>query len=108
MKINFLQTMKDLDGKNSQDENKDDISCGKVAIRALMLSISDGRQNSNISADQKFKQYKLAMLIDKSMDDNTDAEFTIEDVALIKKVVGEFYNPLIVGQMYDLLENSKG
>ena len=53
-----------------------------------------------MAGEEKLKRYKLAMLIY----DNDAPELSIEDLAKIKELVGKAYVPLIVGQVWSMLE----
>ncbi len=96
MKFQGNAVIKDLNGNPVQlDEN------GKVAtladiVQMVLLSPTD----ENVSGEDKMKRFKLAMKVS----DNVD-EISIEDAALIKQLVGKLPSPLIVGRVYQLMEN---
>ena len=96
MKIRFDETMKDLDGKAIIGDGKD-LTLKQVACNALNLMFQD---EQNLSGEEKAMRGLLAMRIYA----NPDLDLTIDDVALIKKLIGKGYVPLIVAQVWDILE----
>jgi hypothetical protein len=58
------------------------------------LALVNGEQ---VSGEEKMKRYKLAM----RLNEGGKQEFTPEELALIKSVIGVMYSPLIVGQVYE-------
>ena len=98
-KINVNIQLKDFDGTDlteGQGPAKKNITCKSVLINALCAPI----QGENVDGTEKYKRYKLADKINK----NDEAQLSAEDIVLLKMVVGKLYFPLIVGQIYDLLE----
>lgn len=89
-----------LEGEPPADGEKDEraaITLKAVACNALMMV----DPQEKMGGEEKVKRYALAVRI---VDGET--EFKTEDVALVKKVIGEAYPPMIVGQSYALLEGS--
>lgn len=62
------------------------------------LALASGEQ---MSGEEKMHRYELAMRLRKG----GIQEISSEEVALIKKVVGTLYAPLIVGQVFQWAEN---
>jgi len=60
------------------------------------------RDEVNLAPVEKIGRYKLAI---KIMDANTEVDLVAEEVALIKKLVGKWTTPLVVGQVDCLLES---
>lgn len=52
------------------------------------------------SAMVKVQKYDLAMRVFK----NDSVELTVEEAALIKEAVGKAFAPIVVGQIYNLLD----
>lgn len=123
MKVNFNQNLKALDGKPLVDpqetarvlaeEQKKAVKAGldfvgsgkkfylkmkKVCIDALILP----KVGDKTSPEEKVKRFKLAMRIEEG-----DTEITIEEAALLKDLVGEMFGPLIVGRVWEILENTE-
>jgi hypothetical protein len=66
--------------------------------QALLATFEDER---NLSLDEKVKRYDLYLKVKEIPD---PAEFTSEEVVLMKKLVGKAYGVLIVGQAVKFLE----
>lgn len=123
MKIDFNQNLKGLDGeplkddqataeeevrlrKEAEDKGIEFIGKGKqfyVKLKTVVINALMGmRPNENIIGQERYDRGKLAMKIDVG-----DQDVKAEDVVLIKKLVGESYTPLIVVQVWDILEQVK-
>jgi len=86
----------DLSGKPvSQTDASDSkpATVGFVAVNALLSPVP----GENPSGDEKAQRYALALRLHPG----GEHEFTPEDLALIKKLVGQLYGPLIVGQVFE-------
>lgn len=103
MLINFDQVLTDLKKEILKDENNENFTVGHAAIRSLMGE----KPQTPMTGDQKYRQYKLALKIGGGKDAEGLIDISIEEAALIKKLVGDFYSPLVVGQVYDLIEGDK-
>jgi len=69
-------------------------------IGDALLAVSEN--DRGLSGDQKNQRYKLW----KKLEGGGEKSFSLEEASLIKQVVGNVYGPLIVGQIYDLLEEN--
>jgi hypothetical protein len=96
MKIDFSAVIKDLDGDAVKDGERD-ATLGRVACTALLASHAD---EQNLPAEDKVKRFRLAEVAAKG----AQAELQVEDVALIKTLIGKMFAPLIVGRAYDIIE----
>jgi hypothetical protein len=96
MKIDFSSVIKDLDGDAVKDGEKD-TTLGRVACAALLASYAD---EQNLPAEDKVKRFRLAEVTSKG----GEQEIKIDDVALIKKLIGKAFAPLIVARAYDIIE----
>lgn len=94
-KINVNVNLKDFDGTDLAEGGKP-LTVKRVLINACCSPV----QGENIDGVEKYKRYKLADRISK----NDEAQLSAEDIVLLKTLVGKLYFPLIVGQIYDLLE----
>jgi len=73
------------------------LKLGDVASRALSATFEDERA---LAGDEKFKRGDLALKVGKGgMHD-----LTVEDIALIKKVIAKGYGPLIVIRAWTMLD----
>lgn len=97
MKVNFNKEFKTLDGATVLNEEKP-LSLKTVAVTALLTPAPE----ETISGEEKAERYLLAESISKS--NGSPISVKAEDVSLLKKLIGELYLPLIVGQAYRLLE----
>ena len=95
MKVNFKETFKDIEGNEILDGGKA-TTLQTVAINALMAAYTD---EQNLSGEDKLKRWKMSQRIFGGEED-----FSIEDVALLKKLIGKAYSTIIVGQAYEMLE----
>lgn len=97
MKINTEKTLKTLDGENIKRDNNQDVLVKDVILNSLLANFPD---EQNLSGEEKVKRYALATKVHQ----NTDPDLSIEELAMIKKLVGKMYTALIVGQMWEILE----
>jgi hypothetical protein len=102
--IDFAALLTDLDGQPIPDcvgndcANKPALTLGVIAIRCLTANFPD--EEKSISGEEKFKRGELALRIHK----DGKTSLTAEDVALLKKLVGKAYGPLIVVKTWALLD----
>ena len=79
------------------------ITHGLIAFRALNADIPDDKVEPSV----KYERYKLASRLHGPKADKEPINLTIEDAALIKKLVGKVFPPFIMGQVWDALEEQK-
>jgi len=99
MKVDFSEVLKALDGNDiciSPDSNVS-ATLKEVSVIALMSSYEDER---NLPGEQKFERWRLA----NKIHGGDVVELSIEEVALLKKLIGKAWGPLVVGQAWTLLE----
>ena len=96
MKIDFSAVIKDLDGDAVKDGEKE-ATLGRVACAALLASYAD---EQNLPAEDKVKRFRLAEIAAKG----GEREVKVEDVALIKQLIGKAFAPLVGGRAYDIIE----
>lgn len=97
MIINFEQTLKQIDGKELVLEGGQPGTLKHFAVEALQLTFQD---EQSLSGEDKAKRYILATRIYA----NPEIDLKVEELALIKKLIGKAYGPLIVGQAYQVIE----
>jgi hypothetical protein len=95
MKIDFSAAIKDLDGEAVKDGEKD-ATLGRVACTALLASYAD---EQNLAAEDKVKRFRLAEVAARG----GEQEMKVDDVALVKTLIGKAFAPLIVGRAYDII-----
>lgn len=98
MKINVDKKLKTIDGEVMKDKD----SKGKVVDATLKMAMINAvlapvEKDSGID---KVKKYELAKMIFKGK----TVDLTAEDITLIKKCVGDNFPPIVVGQVFELLE----
>ena len=98
MKIDFSQSLLGLDGQVLQN-NGVALTLGTVSVDSLVLV----RPDENIKGDEKFKRYQIA----RKIHGEAEVELAIEQVALIKKLIGKSFGPAVVGPAFELLETPK-
>lgn len=89
MKINFDTKLKQIDGTEV------DGTVRELAVQALLATFNN---EGEIGGDEKEKRYLLAKKIQAG-----EQDLTVEEAALVKKLVGMAYQPLFVGQAYAVL-----
>jgi len=87
-----------LDGEVILDQKSEPATVRGVAIEALFATFKD---EENLSGEEKLKRWELASKIKASPD---PVELAVEEVALLKKLIGKAYGALIVGQAWKVLE----
>jgi hypothetical protein len=102
MKIAVDKVLIGIDGKSVKDTEGKEPTLKHIAVEAL-LAVYRGEEN--LKGEEKLKRWLLATKIEMS---NGLTEFTIEEVALIKELIGKAYGPLIVGPCWIALEEISG
>ena len=105
MKITDLnRALKTLDGKPIPDgrpvEKGEDfvaLTLKDVCMNALLAFDPNGK----MTGKDKFERYSTAVKLQEA---ETEVELGAEDVVKIKECVGILYSPLIVGQVWNMLE----
>ena len=69
-----------------------------IAIEGLLAVFQD---ESGLTGDEKLKRWELAMKVKNAVE---PAEFTVEEVGLMKKLIGKAFSAIIVGQAWKMLE----
>jgi hypothetical protein len=80
-----------------QEDGKTPITLSTVIGNALLATFQD---EVNLSGEDKVKRFRLA----EAAVLRNGYDFTIEDVALIKKLVAKAYGPLVVGRVFQILD----
>lgn len=96
MKVNVDKVLTDLNGKNIEDDGAH-LTLKTVAVNCLLSQHPD---DSRSTGEEKLKRYQLAKEIFKG----GEVELTAEDASLVKRLVGRAYGPLVVGQVFPLLD----
>lgn len=97
MKINFAQEFKTFGGEALKDGEGNVFNLKGVCATVLLGQA----QNEKATGEEKMKRYDLAK---KIWDAEGECDVKAEDITTLKKLVGESYLPLIVGQAFRMLE----
>jgi hypothetical protein len=100
MQINVNDVLTQLDGtplKDMVNGEAKDATVGMAIINAL-LAPAEGDNGV-----KKVQKYELAMRVYK----NDSVDITVEEATLIKECVGRAFAPIIVGQLFALLDGKK-
>lgn len=104
MKVNVRYKFKDLTGKVIKDPEGNPFEL-KTVINNVLLALdppqASGRSAEQTSGDEKARRYMLAVKVYGAKD---FVELSVEDVAMIKDLIGKTQAPLVVGQAYEVLE----
>jgi len=73
------------------------MTVGSCAIAALQHLY----QGEEITPDVKVKRFKLAVRIAQA---DLPLSLTADDVSVIKTVVGKYWNPLVVGRVFEAID----
>ena len=98
MQVDFSRAITDLEGAEIEDGGKT-VTLSRIACNALLAMRQDDK---NLTGEEKAKRYGLAV----KLVDAADCEVSAEDIALIKRLIGEVYPPIFVGRAWELLEGS--
>lgn len=96
--INLDVVLKDTKGKaipGSDIELGEEMTAKEVVVNSLLSQTSE-----KVGGLDKHKCY----LIYKKVTESKEVILTAEEISGIKSLVDKFYGPLIVGQVYEILE----
>ncbi len=99
MLINFDKTIKALDGTDLQ-EGGQPVLFKDLIVGALLANHAD---EPGLSGMAKFNRGKLA----EKVFAGGDLELPVEDIAIIKDMIGKYCTPLVVFQIFDYIEGTK-
>lgn len=97
MKVNLNFVLKDEKGNPVVNDGKELKS--KDIIAFSLLSSHDSQK---VTAQDKFKRYETW----KKLGHEEYIDLACEEISKIKEIIGEIYPPIIVGQLWDLLEGN--
>lgn len=97
MKVKTNVQLKGPDGEILKGDGRP-LTVGSIAINSLLTPIQSDDEKAKL---EKYEVYK------KIRDAKTEVDLKIDEVALVKKVVGKVQPQLLMGQIWEELENSK-
>lgn len=103
--INFQTTLTDMDGNDLLDEwamrsnggVKTELTLGRASANALCATYND---EADIPPTEKYHRAEIAM----NVREEAQATLGVEDIALIKRMIGKFYGPIVVYRAFSLLD----
>lgn len=101
MLVDFKKVICDLRGNPVKLPDGAELTLLNVCQESLMTNFPDEQQ---LSGAEKVKRFGLALKIGGSV---LPVDITIEEAAEIEKLVGKAYGPLVVGRVYEILEEKK-
>lgn len=107
MKIDFTQGLTTLEGEPLMRTVRACATCGRpeetaaMTLRSVCINALLTQTESNLPGEDKARRYKLALQI---ANEDT-ADLPPKDVALVQELVGKLYTPLVVGQVWKLLDS---
>lgn len=93
-----------IDGKLKGIDEKDIVSHGNPPLTFKDVFISCVL--SPIEADDEKKKFEKWEIYKKLRDAKEEVNLTIEDLSVLKKCIGKFQPPLILGQCFELIETT--
>ena len=99
MQVDFSKEFKQFDGKIiiETQENPVAFTLRTASINGLMFK----GENEKLSGEEQMKRFDLSTLIYASTE---PVDLASEQVVLIKEQIAKIYSPLIVGQVWKMLE----
>ena len=98
MNIDISKNFVDLEGNIIKAVTGKDATLKGVIIDALVANYEDEK---NLSGEEKVKRWNLALELTKA---DNEIDISIENISMIKKLVGKAYGVLVVGQALNMLE----
>ena len=95
MKVKVNNQLNDVEGKPLQGDKSKTLTMRDVCINSLLTPVQGD--------DEKIKWEKYEIF--KKLRDATDeVELKLEELSLLKKAVGKLQPPLLMGQIWEMLE----
>ena len=96
MKVKINETLKGIDGVKDllNSETRQSLTLRDVIISSLLPPVENDKQ------EEKWSKYEI---FKKVRDAKTEVDLKAEEVVLIKKCIGKFQPPLILGQAFELI-----
>lgn len=91
------KTLKDLEGNVLKDPDGKQGTVFGVIIDALL---TPQRGEESLPGEEKLKRWELARKIHGKF----DVDLSLDELTLIKTLVGKAFGPVVVGQVWSLLE----
>lgn len=96
MKLKINQQLRDVEGNILKGEKERPLTMRDVCINSLLTPVQGDDEKA------KWEKYEIF----KSMrDSKEEVDLKIEQITILKKAVGKVQPPLLMGQIWDMLEN---
>ncbi len=99
MNLKFDVEILNLEGKPLVGPDQKPLTLKKAAVDALLALYPD---EQTLSGEEKMKRYRIA----KKITIGTEKDWTVEEIALVKKLIAKNYSSLLVGPAWELLEGN--
>ncbi len=106
MKFDFGKVLLDFDNKPMPHHPPEIVDGKQVIGKPIIITLGYACRSAlsgfqdKVSPEEKYKRGNLAYNICNT----DDVDLKVEDVTLIKKLIGEFWGPVVVKRVWDLLE----
>jgi len=97
MKVDFSQELIGYDGEPLKEGEKV-ITLAMICCNALM---NQTEEDAKLPGEEKLRRFDLATMVYANKE---PSDLKVEDIALLKTLVGKLYGPLVVGPCWKLLE----
>ena len=108
MKLDVTQQLTNLDGTPLERPSRACPTCGRadesepITLRGVTTTSLLAQTQEQMKGDEKAKRWALAIRIEQE-----DAPIlSVEEMALVKRLVGEIQPSLVVGQVWAMLEGN--
>lgn len=98
MKIKFNQFILDEQDEPIKVPGKPNLTLRDVCINSLLSNQQEDKEK------EKFERYEVFQKIKKA-DKEGMVDLSTEEIVIIKKAIGIFQPPLLLGQAFNMLEN---
>lgn len=95
MKIKIDEKLRNIDGSDIVMGNAPAMTLKEICITSILSPIQDEDEK------KKYEKYEIFKLL---RDAKSEVTLTAEQITVVKKAIGKFQPPLIMGQCFDLLE----
>ena len=109
MKLDVTRQLTNLDGTPLERPSRACPTCGRadesepITLRAVATTSLLAQSRDQVPGDEKAKRWALAIRIEQE-----DAPvLDLDELALVKRLVGEIQPPLVVGQVWAWLEGDR-
>lgn len=96
MKIKVNEKLKGVNDEFLLDREGRELTLKETIIQSLLSPVQEDRQ------EDKWNKYEIYKKIKNT---ESDVDLKTEEIAIIKKSIGKFQPPLILGQCFEIIED---